>query len=255
MASGWCLLPWVGLASCHSQMPLSPNATATLAQAAFGGQRLRQGRLAVTSYHSLSLRNLLILGMMGSSPSPSWDSPHPTAPCLADKLLRMRPPSPCARRGAGDRVGCDVGMETATAGHRMLPRLGFLKQVTNSHGLQGRSWVCGSTRLWGNERAWREFSVLHSLRVGRDWSRISECFLSELPPPSPGTELSSLCSHEHQPEFSLLLFSGWRAAEVPNLHSQEKDGSSPAVTAPPLTLQLQPKSCPQEKEHCWGRKR
>lgn len=91
--------------------------------------------------------------------------------------------------------------------------------------------------------------------VGRDWSRISECFLSELPPPSPGTELSSLCSHEHQPEFSLLLFSGWRAAEVPNLHSQEKDGSFPAVTAPPLTLQLQPKSCPQEKEHCWGRKR
>lgn len=49
-----------------------------------------------------------------------------------------------------------------------------------------------------------------------------ECFLPELPPPSSGTELFSLCSHEHQPEFSLLLFSGWRAAEVPDLHSQEK---------------------------------
>lgn len=39
---------WAGLASCHSQMPLSPNATATSAQVAFGGWRLRQGRLAVT---------------------------------------------------------------------------------------------------------------------------------------------------------------------------------------------------------------
>lgn len=67
------------------------------------------------------------------------------------------------------------------------------------------------------------FSVLHSLRVGRE---ILVMNFGVFPPRAASSQpWHFLCSHEHQPEFSLLLSSGWRAAEVPNLHSQEKDGS------------------------------
>lgn len=116
-------LGWAGLASCHSQMPLSPNATATLAQVALvaGGQG-REGWLS-PCHHSLSLRNLLIFGMMGSSPSPSWDSLHPQL----HKLLRIRSPSPCARKGDGDWNKMECGHENWNSWAQDAPQTGFSK--------------------------------------------------------------------------------------------------------------------------------
>lgn len=198
-------------------MPPSP-------QAAFGGGRLKRGRLAVTlpSVTQPQASPYFGTGKVRGSPSPSQDSPHPIPPPPALQapqdgitltLCKRGPnlPASLAPGELGTGARRDAGMETAAAQHRMLHRLCFPKQVINSHeALRITRQELGVMpyQPLGEKKTQKRpegnFFLLHSLRAGKggssheSWRASSQgCLLPPLAPrPPPGAS----SPHQHQPE-------------------------------------------------------